>query len=117
LKSKGYCGANVQDSTLVHNPPELSEDDTEKKKPAELKIVDVDVNDGFIEELQAHTNTCKHVMHRASQAKMVFHMKEHRKCKFCKLVIHPIPGKDANPLTRKRGPKTSELNIISLLLF
>jgi hypothetical protein len=48
LKSKEYCGASVQDSPLVHNPPELSENDTENKKPAGLKIVDMDVKDSFI---------------------------------------------------------------------
>jgi hypothetical protein len=64
LKSKGSCGASVQDSTLVHNPPESSESDTENKKPAGLKIVDMDVDDSFIDELQAHANTCKGVMHR-----------------------------------------------------
>lgn len=42
LQSKGHCGASVQGTTPVYNPPDLSESIKElNKKPAGLQIVDM----------------------------------------------------------------------------
>jgi hypothetical protein len=133
LKRKGYCqetvstasdlvtasGASVLVTTVTatatanSNPTESSsENDKENMRPpAGLKIVDMDVNDDFIQEIQAHANKCHCPMTRVSQTKMGFDLKEHWKCSFCHWTIHRRLGKDANPLMPKRGPKPSELNI------
>jgi hypothetical protein len=128
LKSKGYCQetttSNVQDETpeIVaaekSNLPESNESENkENKKPAGLKIVDIDVDDDFILENQAHAMTCRRRMHRVSQTKMGFDLVELWTCNYCKLKIRRRSGKDANPLTSKRGPKPSELNIIMTTAF
>jgi hypothetical protein len=116
LKRKGYCQemtdgrASVQEETT---PEQTATQSSEKvnKKPAGLKIVDIDVDDIFIEDIQGHTKKCHCPMHRVSQTKMGFDLKEYWKCNFCKWAIHRRSGKDANRLTPKRGPKPSELNI------
>jgi hypothetical protein len=95
-----------------------SESDKENKKPAGLKIVDIDVDDDFIRQSQAHVMKCQHGMHRDFQTKMGFDLVELWKCNYCKVKIRRRrSGKDANPLTPKRGPKPSELNMLMTTAF
>ncbi len=133
MKRKGYCqemvgaasdlvvadGASVLVRTVTatatansNRTESSSKNDKENKMPpAGLKIVDMDVDDNFIQESQVHANKCHCPMTRVSQTKMGFDLKEHWRCSFCRWTIHRRSGKDANPLTPKRGPRPSELNI------